>query len=135
MTAITTSRTTAIGPTGSRRSPRSTSYVQQLAYFLEKMEATKDVDGNSLLHNSQIVYGSANADGNRHSHTNLPIILAGGGGGTLNPAATRQQQPRHQSLPEHDGPHRREFRNASAIRPIDLQTYEELDGGRADQAR
>ncbi len=60
-------------------------YVQQLAYFLEKMAQTKDVDGNSLLHNSQIVYGSGNADGNRHTHSNLPIILAGGGGGTLIP--------------------------------------------------
>ena len=60
-------------------------YVSQLAYFLEKMEATKDVDGNSLLHNSQIVYGSANSDGNQHSHSNLPIILAGRAGGTLNP--------------------------------------------------
>ena len=60
-------------------------YVTQLAYFLEKMAATKDVDGNSLLHNSQIVYGSGNADGNRHTHSNLPIILAGNAGGTLNP--------------------------------------------------
>ncbi len=59
-------------------------YVQQLAYFLERMEATKDIDGNSLLHNSQIVYGSGCADGNRHTRVNLPIILAGGGGGTLN---------------------------------------------------
>jgi hypothetical protein len=60
-------------------------YVEQLAYFLEKMEATKDIDGHSLLHNSQIVYGSGNADGNRHTHTNLPIILAGGAGGMLTP--------------------------------------------------
>ncbi len=60
-------------------------YVTQLAYFLEKMAATKDVDGNSLLHNSQIVYGSGNSDGNRHSHTNLLVILAGRAGGTLNP--------------------------------------------------
>ncbi|HVK57673.1 MAG TPA: hypothetical protein VM735_02750, partial [Candidatus Kapabacteria bacterium] len=44
-----------------------------------------DLDGNSLLHNSQIVYGSGNADGNRHTHTNLPIILAGGAGGTFTP--------------------------------------------------
>jgi hypothetical protein len=58
-------------------------YAQQLGKFLEKMDATKDVDGNSLLHNSMIVYGSGNADGNRHTHTNLPILLAGGGGGTL----------------------------------------------------
>jgi hypothetical protein len=60
-------------------------YVRQFSKFLKKLEDTKDVDGNSLLRNSQIVYGSGNADGNRHTHTNLPIILAGGGGGTLTP--------------------------------------------------
>lgn len=60
-------------------------YTTQLAYFLEKMENTKDVDGNSLLHNSQIIYGSGNSDGNRHTHVDLPIILAGAGGGTLTP--------------------------------------------------
>ena len=49
------------------------------------MRATKDVDGNSLLHNAMIVYGSGNADGNRHTHTNLPLLLAGAGGGTLQP--------------------------------------------------
>ena len=32
-----------------------------------------------------IVYGGGNADANRHTHSNLPIILAGGGGGTLTP--------------------------------------------------
>lgn len=58
-------------------------YVQQFAWFLNKLEQTKDVDGKSLLDNSMIVYGCGNADGNRHTHTNLPIILAGGGGGTL----------------------------------------------------
>ncbi len=62
-------------------------YVTQLAYFLEKMKATKDLDGNSLLHNSQIVYGSGNSDGNRHSHTNLPVLLAGHAGGTLKPGS------------------------------------------------
>ena len=60
-------------------------YVAQFAYFLDKMESTKDVDGNSLLHNSMIMYGTGIADGNRHNHENLPIILAGAGGGTLNP--------------------------------------------------
>jgi hypothetical protein len=58
-------------------------YVQQFAGFLRKMEDTEDVDGKSLLHNSMIVYGSGNADGNRHTHDNLPIILAGRGGGTF----------------------------------------------------
>jgi len=60
-------------------------YMKHFARFLEKMEKTKDVDGKSLLHNSMIVYGSGNADGNRHSHVNLPVLLAGGGGGTLTP--------------------------------------------------
>jgi hypothetical protein len=58
-------------------------YLTQLGKFLEKMDAVKDVDGHSLLHNSMIVYGSGNADGNRHTHSNLPIILAGSGGGSL----------------------------------------------------
>jgi hypothetical protein len=58
-------------------------YVQQLAKFLDKLNQIKDVDGKTLLHNSTIVYGSGNADGNRHSHVNLPIVLAGCGGGAL----------------------------------------------------
>ncbi len=60
-------------------------YITQLTKFLQKMEATKDSTGESLLHNSMILYGSGCADGNRHTHSNLPILLAGGGGGTLNP--------------------------------------------------
>jgi len=68
-------------------------YATQFAYFLEKMEQTKDVDGNSLLHNSQILYGGGNADGNRHTHENLPVILAGAAGGTLNPGRYVQHQP------------------------------------------
>src|SRR4029079_11070508 len=65
-------------------------YVKQLAKFLVKMEQTQDVDGHSLLHNSMIVYGSGNADGNRHTHVNLPVLLAGGGGGTLTPGRVTQ---------------------------------------------
>jgi hypothetical protein len=60
-------------------------YVMQFTKFLQKLEATKDVDGNSVLHNSMILYGSGNADGNRHTHVNLPIVLAGAGGGSLAP--------------------------------------------------
>ncbi len=60
-------------------------YVEQFAGFLTRLRTTEDVDGKSLLHNSMIVYGSGNADGNRHTHDNLPIILAGGGGGQLTP--------------------------------------------------
>ncbi len=60
-------------------------YAERFAEFLGMLEAKSDADGNSVLHNSMIVYGCANSDGNRHSHTNLPIVLAGNGGGRLNP--------------------------------------------------
>ena len=60
-------------------------YVKQFARFLERLRDTKDGDGQSLLHNSMILYGGGNADGNRHTHVNLPIILAGHGGGALQP--------------------------------------------------
>jgi hypothetical protein len=58
-------------------------YARQFARFLGKLKATPDVDGRDLLHNSMIVYGSGNADANRHTHSNLPVVLAGGGGGKL----------------------------------------------------
>jgi hypothetical protein len=32
-----------------------------------------------------IAYGSGNSDGNAHNHDNLPVLLAGGGCGTLKP--------------------------------------------------
>ena len=56
--------------------------VQQFAYFLDRMAAEKEGDG-SLLDNSMVLYGSAISDGNRHRHHDLPILLAGGAGGTI----------------------------------------------------
>ncbi len=60
-------------------------YAERFAEFLGMLEAKKDSDGESILHNSMIVYGCGNSDGNRHTHTNLPVVLAGNGGGLLNP--------------------------------------------------
>jgi hypothetical protein len=56
--------------------------VERLARFLGRLKAI-DEGGRSLLDNSMILYGSAISDGNRHNHDDLPILLAGGGGGTL----------------------------------------------------
>jgi hypothetical protein len=58
-------------------------YVQRLAAFLEKMSNSEEADGRSLLEHSMVLYGSGNADGNRHTHVNLPIVLAGSGGGAF----------------------------------------------------
>ena len=59
-------------------------HVEMLAYFLGKLKATPDGDG-TLLDHAMIVYGSGLSDGNRHTHEDLPILLAGHGGGTLQP--------------------------------------------------
>lgn len=60
-------------------------YTEQLAYLLERLRAVKDLDGRTLLDNSMIVYASGLSDGNRHRHDDLPVILAGHGGGVLHP--------------------------------------------------
>ncbi|MBC8350729.1 MAG: DUF1552 domain-containing protein [Planctomycetes bacterium] len=56
--------------------------VSQFGYFLDKLKSVKEGDG-SLLDNSLILYGSAIADANRHTHHDLPIVLAGSGSGQL----------------------------------------------------
>lgn len=57
-------------------------HIEQLAYLLEKLDSIPEGEG-TLLDHSMISYGSGNSDGNRHSHHNLPILLAGGGCGTI----------------------------------------------------
>jgi Protein of unknown function (DUF1552) len=58
-------------------------YMEQFAYFLGRLRDTKEASGRSLLDNSMIVYCSGLSDANHHSHENLPVILAGRGGGSL----------------------------------------------------
>lgn len=56
--------------------------AEQFAYFLDKLKAVKEGD-RTLLDNSMILYGSGISDANRHSHHDLPAVLAGRGGGTI----------------------------------------------------
>lgn len=57
-------------------------HTQQVAYLLERLDSIPEGDG-TLLDHSMIVYGSGIHDGNAHNHDDLPIVLAGGGCGTL----------------------------------------------------
>ena len=57
-------------------------HVKMFTYFLEKLRETPDGDG-TLLDHSTIMYGAGMADSNTHSPFNIPIVLAGGGAGTL----------------------------------------------------
>lgn len=59
-------------------------HVAQFAYLLEKLKAVPEGAG-SLLDNCMVCYGSGISDGNRHNNEDLPILLAGRGGGTIDP--------------------------------------------------
>ncbi len=57
--------------------------ITQFAYMVKKMASLREGDG-TLLDNSIMMWGSGLEDGNKHTRENLPFILAGRGGGTIN---------------------------------------------------
>ena len=59
-------------------------HIRQFAYLVNRLRSIPDGDGN-LLDHSMLLYGAGLADGNRHEHDNLPLVLAGRGGGTIAP--------------------------------------------------
>ena len=59
-------------------------YMTHLGYLLEKLRAVEEGEG-TLLDHSMILYGCAFGDGNAHDHKDLPLIVAGRGGGTIKP--------------------------------------------------
>ena len=56
---------------------------EQVAYLLGRLQEIRESDGRSLLDNTLVLYGSSIADGHEHAAKNLPLVLAGGGGGTI----------------------------------------------------
>ncbi len=61
-------------------------HIELFAHFLKRLKETPDGDG-SLLDHSLIVYGSGISDGNRHSHHDLPVLVAGRGNGAAKPGS------------------------------------------------
>lgn len=59
-------------------------YVEQFAWFLERLRGTSEGEG-TLLDHSMVLYGGCISEGNQHLHSNLPVVLAGRGGGSLQP--------------------------------------------------
>jgi hypothetical protein len=57
-------------------------HMGMFAYYLEKLKATPDGDGN-LLDHSVLLYGSGMCDADKHDHTNLPIVVEAEGGRAL----------------------------------------------------
>ena len=57
-------------------------HTQLFSQYLAKLGATRDGDG-SLLDHMTILYGSGISNSTRHSGDNLPLLVMGGGAGTL----------------------------------------------------
>ena len=57
------------------------------------MKSIREGDG-TLLDHSMIVYGGAIGDGNRHTHHDLPVVLAGKANGKLK-TGTHMVYPRY----------------------------------------
>ena len=57
-------------------------HMALLARLLAKMDATSEGE-RTLLDNSMVLFCSSLMDGNSHDSKELPIVLAGGGGGTI----------------------------------------------------
>ncbi|MBA3937865.1 MAG: DUF1552 domain-containing protein [Planctomycetes bacterium] len=65
-------------------------HSEQVAYLLGRMKGIKEANGGTLLDNSMVFWGAALADGNTHGRENLPIMLAGRGGGVIKPGRSIQ---------------------------------------------
>lgn len=57
-------------------------HTSLFAYYLDKLDAIPDADG-SLLDNMMLLYGAGMSDSNQHSNRGLPLVLFGGGAGTI----------------------------------------------------
>jgi hypothetical protein len=57
--------------------------IGELAYLLGKLRDIDDGDGYTALDNSLVFCSSEIEDGDAHRHTNLPVVLAGGGSGAI----------------------------------------------------
>lgn len=57
-------------------------HVERFARFVRKLAETPEGEG-SLLDSSLVLFGGGISDGNKHNHEDLPIVLAGRGGGDV----------------------------------------------------
>ena len=57
-------------------------HTSLFTYYLNKLDDTPDGNG-SLLDNMLMLYGAGMSDSNRHANTGLPLVLLGGGSGSV----------------------------------------------------
>ncbi len=59
--------------------------VEAFAYLVKRLGEVTDSDGVRILDRSLVMFGSEIEDGNTHRHRNMPVLLAGAGGGVHTP--------------------------------------------------
>ena len=59
-------------------------HMELFSYFLKRLDSIQEGDG-TLLDHSMVLYGSGLADGNKHTHHDLPVLVAGRAAGGLHP--------------------------------------------------
>lgn len=58
-------------------------HVSAFARLLKRMDAIEEAGGTTLLDNTIFTLGAGMGDGTTHQYNDLPVVVAGGGGGTL----------------------------------------------------
>ena len=92
-------------------------HVSQFAYLASKLDSMPEGDG-TVLDNSCLMFLSSMFVGRTHDNTRLPVVLAGGLGGTLETGRSlnylgepRREPQDVQPVPFAHGPHGREARS------------------------
>jgi hypothetical protein len=58
-------------------------HVSAFARLLERMDGIEEANGTTLLDNTIFTLGAGMGDGTTHQYNDLPLVVAGGGSGTL----------------------------------------------------
>ena len=98
--------------------------VEQFAYLVKRLSEIEEGDG-TLLDNTLLFFSSEVADGNKHEHRNLPILLAGRGGG----AVTAGRHVQYEGEP----PIANLFISMAAAMGVSLDTFGDEGVGPIDQ--
>ena len=97
--------------------------ITQFAYLLEKLKGLQEGE-STVLDNSQILFGCTIRDGNKHDIRDLPLVLAGRGGGTIRTGRRLRSKPEtplcnlHLALLHRMGIERESFGDSTG--PLDL---------------
>lgn len=59
--------------------------IEEFAYMVQRLAEVEEADGSRLIDNTLAMLSSEIEDGDSHYHRNMPVLLAGAGGGTVTP--------------------------------------------------